>query len=80
MTTPCSPPPAQRWGGVGGGGYLSRLAARGASCTAPHPRPLPATRKSAWEEGRRNYADAVVTPPSTMMVWPVMKLAASLPR
>jgi hypothetical protein len=27
-----------------------------------------------------NYADAVVTPPSTTMVWPVMKLEASEPR
>jgi hypothetical protein len=26
------------------------------------------------------YTDAVVTPPSTTMVWPVMKLEASLPR
>jgi hypothetical protein len=26
------------------------------------------------------YADAVVTPPSTTMVWPVMKLEASEPR
>jgi hypothetical protein len=37
----------------------------------PHPRPLPARGRG---EG---YADAVVTPPSTTMVWPVMKVDAS---
>jgi hypothetical protein len=31
-------------------------------------------------EGEESYTDAVVTPPSTTMVWPVMKLAASEPR
>jgi hypothetical protein len=37
--------------------------------------PLPRLR------GREeSYADAVVTPPSTTMVWPVMKLEASEPR
>ena len=30
--------------------------------------------------GGEAYADAVVTPPSTTMVWPVMKLEASEPR
>jgi hypothetical protein len=29
---------------------------------------------------RKNHTDAVVTPPSTTMVWPVMKLEASEPR
>src|SRR5712664_2951575 len=29
---------------------------------------------------KKAYADAVVTPPSTTMVWPVMKLEASEPR
>jgi hypothetical protein len=43
---------------------------------APHPDPLPA--KSGARE--KSYADAVVTPPSTTMVWPVMKLDASEPR
>ena len=28
----------------------------------------------------RTYTDAVVTPPSTTMVWPVMKVEASEPR
>ena len=28
-------------------------------------------------EGKNNYAPAVVTPPSTTMVWPVMKVEAS---
>ena len=32
------------------------------------------------ERVRKNYTDAVVTPPSTTMVWPVMKLEASEPR
>jgi hypothetical protein len=31
-------------------------------------------------EREETYADAVVTPPSTTMVWPVMKLEASEPR
>ena len=31
-------------------------------------------------EREENYTDAVVTPPSTTMVWPVMKLEASEPR
>jgi hypothetical protein len=30
--------------------------------------------------GKKNYADAVVTPPSITMVWPVMKVEASEPR
>jgi len=28
-------------------------------------------------EGKNSYTDAVVTPPSTTMVWPVMKVEAS---
>jgi hypothetical protein len=32
------------------------------------------------ERERKRYTDAVVTPPSTTMVWPVMKLEASEPR
>ncbi len=39
----------------------------------PHPDPLPAS----GERSRHNYAAAVVTPPSTTMVWPVMKVEAS---
>src|SRR5258708_36756735 len=31
-------------------------------------------------EEERTYTDAVVTPPSTTMVWPVMKVEASEPR
>jgi hypothetical protein len=37
--------------------------------------PLP-----AGGEREKNYGAAVVTPPSTTMVWPVMKLEASEPR
>jgi len=32
------------------------------------------------KDGMLRYTDAVVTPPSITMVWPVMKLAASEPR
>jgi hypothetical protein len=42
----------------------------------PERAPLPA--KGGARE--KSYADAVVTPPSTTMVWPVMKLEASEPR
>ena len=31
-------------------------------------------------EREETHTDAVVTPPSTMMVWPVMKVEASEPR
>jgi hypothetical protein len=56
-----SPPSAKRWGGVGGGGCLSKFAARGASRTRcrmskpidPPPRPLPATREERVEGGER---------------------------
>ena len=41
-------------------------------------------RATFSRKGRRvrkgSYTDAVVTPPSTTMVWPVMKLDASEPR
>src|SRR5438128_4937503 len=46
----------------------------------------PSTYGSPRSRGRRvggycaTYTDAVVTPPSTTMVWPVMKLEASEPR
>ena len=40
-------------------------------------RPLPGRRV---KESVNIYTDAVVTPPSTTMVWPVMKLEASEPR
>src|SRR5512135_3896528 len=42
----------------------------------PPPPTPPRHARCAWEEGRRIYTDAVVTPPSTTMVWPVMKLEA----
>jgi hypothetical protein len=46
-------------------------------CNASHrSHPLP-----QGERGKKTaYADAVVTPPSTTIVWPVMKLDASEPR
>src|SRR5882724_470280 len=47
----------------------SRLAER-----APHPDPLPAR---AGRGSAPSYVAAVVTPPSTTMVWPVMKVEAS---
>ncbi len=45
---------------------------------SPSPRPSPREERGRGE--RRNYTDAVVTPPSTTMVCPVMKLEASEPR
>ena len=33
-----------------------------------------------FQERVKSHTDAVVTPPSTTMVWPVMKLEASEPR
>src|SRR5260370_42005261 len=51
----------------------------------PHPNPLRASfarldPARAGRGSRTTYTDAVVTPPSTTMVWPVMKLEASEPR
>ena len=55
------------------------LSASGLAEAAPTRLALLGTlpRKREREE---NYTDAVVTPPSTTMVWPVMKLEASEPR
>jgi hypothetical protein len=39
----------------------------------------PSPTRGEGKEGS-GYTDAVVTPPSTTMVWPVMKLDASEPR
>src|SRR5450631_2052302 len=46
-----SPPPAKRWGGVGGGGSISRNRCCGERRTTPHPRPLPATRDARGGRG-----------------------------
>ena len=52
-------------------GYRHQLThARG---NDPHPALSPQERG----EGEESYTDAVVTPPSTTMVWPVMKVEAS---
>ena len=45
-----SPPPAKRSGGVGGAGSIGKNRCFG-KCRTTHPRPLSATRKSAWREG-----------------------------
>src|SRR6476646_10298486 len=72
----CSPPSARvARGGEGsgvGGGSADSLSA---SCAErpPTPDPSPPLR---GRRGESNYADAVVTPPSTTMVWPVMKVEA----
>ena len=69
-----------------GDGRSTRAAFKGRDC---HPTPpllrttlrvagIASTLPSPGEG--RNHADAVVTPPSTTMVWPVMKLEASEPR
>jgi hypothetical protein len=43
-----------------------------------HPTPLAeASEPPPPGEGKMSYDPAVVTPPSTTMVWPVMKLEAS---
>ncbi len=43
-----------------------------------HPTPLAkASDPPPPGEGKKDYDPAVVTPPSTTMVWPVMKLEAS---
>ena len=92
MMTRCSlahPPP--RSGGEGSAGRGSRSARRGRAILLRRPRTrrgseLRTPRRSATRdlprqrEGEKNYTDAVVTPPSTTMVWPVMKLDASEPR
>src|SRR5450755_2059826 len=45
----CSPPPAKRWGGVGGGAtFTAGSVSRGYT---PHPRPLPATRDARGGRG-----------------------------
>ena len=61
-----------------------RCDGRGAASTKgffAHCRALPppgASRHPPHKgEGLRSYTDAVVTPPSTTMVWPVMKVEAS---
>jgi hypothetical protein len=46
---------------------------------APRPGHEAASPSPASESGK-HHTDAVVTPPSTTMVWPVMKLEASEPR
>jgi hypothetical protein len=62
-----------------GGAGVGALSAREYVEAAPTRLALLGTlpRKREREEG---YADAVVTPPSTTMVWPVMKVEASEPR
>ena len=68
--------PSPALAGEGWGGGSLRIGTRGGS---PTRLALLGTlpRKREREE---NYTDAVVTPPSTTMVWPVMKLEASEPR
>jgi len=46
-----SPPPAKRWGGVGGGGSIGRNRCFGECRTTPHPRPLPTTRDARGGRG-----------------------------
>src|ERR1041385_1537900 len=44
----CSPPPAKRWGGVGGGGRFGEHGGEGARGESRHHRPLPHTRLAPW--------------------------------
>jgi len=46
-----SPPSAERWGGVGGGGSIGWNRCFGERRAAPHPRPLPATRDARGGRG-----------------------------
>ena len=46
------PSPREWWGGVGGGGAVRHSLMQRFLRIDPHPRPLPATRKGAWREGR----------------------------
>src|ERR1017187_5474905 len=76
----CAPLPPRSGGeGVGGGGASanSPLAARAERPPTPDPSPPRAMRVGG---GEKNYTDAVVTPPSRMIICPVMKLEASEPR
>src|ERR1700692_63469 len=61
------PPRSGGGGGGGGGGSAGRAAPRQTRCQrskliAPHPRPLPATRKGAWEGGERTVHTFAITP------------------
>jgi len=55
-----------------GGGNHERIVGEG-----PHPAGLRPAILPRKRERVRNYTAAVVTPPSTTMVWPVMKVDAS---
>ncbi|SHK30652.1 hypothetical protein SAMN05444159_2951 [Bradyrhizobium lablabi] len=61
---------------LAGEGWGGALAAMGFAERAPTRLALLGTLPRKRERGR-GYADAVVTPPSTTIVWPVMKLEAS---
>src|SRR5450631_4316936 len=57
-----SPPPAKRWGGVGGGGSIRRNRCFGERRATPHPRPLPATRDA---RGGRGAYDLILSFPGS---------------
>jgi hypothetical protein len=71
-----APPLPRLRGRVG----VAALAAAGFAEAAPTRLALLGTLPRKRERGRSDHTDAVVTPPSTTMVWPVMKLDASEPR
>ena len=60
---------------TGWGESLSSSTAR-VERPSPHPRSLRVDPPPPGE-GKKIYIAAVVTPPSTTMVWPVMKVEAS---
>jgi hypothetical protein len=62
-------------GGLSAGAASSEFAE---APPTPDPSPPRAMRVGGGE--KKPYGAAVVTPPSTTMVWPVMKLEASEPR
>jgi hypothetical protein len=59
---------------------VGALAAAGLAETAPTRLAWLGTLPRKRGRGEEGYAAAVVTPPSTTMVWPVMKLDASEPK
>ena len=75
--------PSPLWGGWPAegrvGGCFSKRDIRALPCANPHPA-LRATLPTRGRDKKDAYTDAVVTPPSTTMVWPVMKVEASEPR
>ena len=61
-------------------GVCPQDAARAMDCQLTRETPTARTDPAPQGTSEKIYTDAVVTPPSTTMVWPVMKVEASEPR